>query len=69
MDTSSIHHRADPLVGEQFKQERMRLAAIDDVHLRDPATDRADAATDLRNHPALNRAVLDQVVHLGCGDM
>ena len=63
-ETSSIHHRADPLVGEQFKQERMRLAAIDDMHLRDRALNRADTATDLRDHPALNRAIAYQVIHL-----
>src|SRR6185437_5072835 len=51
-------------LGEQFQQNGMRHAAIDDDRSLDAALDGVETGLDLRDHPARDRAVGDE---LACG--
>jgi hypothetical protein len=48
------HFRADALIREQFKQNRMPPLAIDDLDLFDAALQSFDSALDLGYHAARN---------------
>jgi hypothetical protein len=65
----SAHHlRADAAVGEDFQQQRVGQAAIDEVDLAHAGVERVHGAADFRDHAAGDRAIGDQRRGLGAGD-
>jgi acetylglutamate kinase len=59
-----LDHRADAVVGQDFEQQRVLDAAVDDVHALDAVARGVERRADLRQHPAGQRAILDHLVDL-----
>ena len=59
-----MDHRADAGVGEDLEQQHVGDAAVEDVGPADAVAHGVDAAGDLGDHPAGDRAVGDQRVEL-----
>ena len=57
-------HRPDAGVGEDLEQQHVGDAAVEDVGAADAVAHGLDAAGDLRDHPAGDRAVGDQRLEL-----
>ena len=62
---ASLDQRAGAMLGEQFEQHRMRHLAVDDHNGLDAFRDHVEAALDLGDHAAGNRAVVDQFLRFG----
>ena len=65
----SSDHRADALVGEDLEQQHVGDAAVEDVGAAHAVAHRVDAALDLGDHPAGDRAVGHQRVELVGGGL
>src|SRR6185369_3802416 len=61
-------HRPNAMIREQFDQQRMRNAAVDDVREADPLIDRVGAGLEFRDHPLADACVADPIAKLGGGE-
>src|SRR5207244_3066674 len=55
--TSQNDFGSDTFAGEELEQDRVRLAAVDDVRLRGPALQRPERGFDLGEHAAVDDAL------------
>src|SRR4051812_12131879 len=60
--SAPCHHRADALAREELEQQRVGLAAIEDVGLGHALPHRLDAGPHLRDHAAADRAIGQQLL-------
>src|SRR5262249_52761228 len=65
--TSQNDFRSDAFAGEELVHDRVRLAAVDDVGLRSAALEGPQRRLDLREHAAVDDALLDETLGVLAG--
>src|SRR5450631_500203 len=65
--SACLDHRADALVGQNFQQQCVFDATVDDVRALDAVPDGVERRSDLGQHPAMNGAVGKKRLDLGGG--